>query len=238
MKAIVWCEKSQIVARALCEVGIDARSCDILPCEHPEWGIPHIQDDALNHLTGYDLAIGHPDCTYIANSGVHWLNRQQGRWEKMTEASLFFKKLWASPIPKICLENPIPHKYALEIIGKDYDQIIQPHQFGEDASKATCLWLKGLAPLKSTKFVEPHYACRCGSTYRFEYALGKYGCPNCCGEYTARPVWANQTKSGQNKLGPSEHRQADRARTYAGIAKAMAEQWGNEKLLLRKDKLF
>jgi len=204
--------------------GWDAWTCDILPSEG--WH-KHIQDDVLNHLNdGWDMAIFHPDCTYLANSGVHWLHRKEGRWEKMVESAQFFKRLHDADIPKIVIENPIPHRYAIEIIGRKYDQIIQPYDFGEDASKATCLWLKGVTPLQPTQFIEPHYACRCGSTYRFEYALGKYGCPNCEGEYTARLVWANQTKSGQNRLAPSATRKEDRARTYRGIAKAMAEQWG------------
>lgn len=224
MKAIVWCEKSQIVAKALCKVGVDARSCDVLPCEHPEWGIPHIQDDALNHLDGYDLAIGHPECTYLANSGVRWLYERPERWPLLFEAAEFFNKLLNAPVPLICIENPIHHKFARALIGH-CDQLIQPWQFGEDASKTTCLWLKGLPELKPTKFIEPHYACLCGSSYRFEYAIGKYGCPNCCGEYTAKLVWANQTKSGQNRLPPSEHQKSDRARTYPGIAAAMANQW-------------
>jgi hypothetical protein len=105
------------------------------------------------------------------------------------------------------------------------DQIIQPYDFGEDASKKTCLWLKNLPPLEATGFVEPQYSC-CGS--RFPYALGKYGCPNCCGENKAKMVWANQTPSGQNKLGPSEDRAHLRSITYAGIAEAMALQWGAE----------
>ncbi len=149
MKAIVWCEKSQRVARALCEVGIDATSCDILPCEHPEWHIPHIQDDALNHLTGYDLAIGHPDCTYLANSGVRWLIERPERMPKVKEAADFFNMLLNARISKIAIENPIQHKYAREFIRK-YDEIIQPWWFGEGETKATCLWLVNLPPLMAS----------------------------------------------------------------------------------------
>ncbi len=219
------CAKSVFLAKEFEAMGWDAWTCDILPSEG--WH-KHIQDDILKHLNdGWDFGIFHPDCTRLANSGVHWLKRRPELWQDMVEAALFFKTIWESEIPSIVMENSIPHHFAVEIIGKSYDQIIQPYQFGEDASKATCLWLKGVPKLKPTKFIEPHYACRCGSSYRFEYALGKYGCPNCCGEYVARPVWGNQTKSGQNNLTPSPNRKADRARNYPGIAEAMAQQWGS-----------
>ena len=226
------CAKSKFIADAFERRGWDAWTCDILPSEG--WH-KHIQDDVLNHLNdGWDMAIFHPDCTTLANSGVHWLGKQAGRWERMKSDALFFKELLNADIPEVIVENPIPHRYAIEIIGRKYDQIIQPYEYGEDASKATCLWLKGVETLRGTVFVEPHYSCRCGNPERFEYALGKYGCPNCNGEYAARPVWANQTKSGQNRLPPSATRKADRARTYQGIADAKAEQWGSL-LLERKE---
>lgn len=110
--------------------------------------------------------IGHPDCTYITNAGVRHLHENvtskngvrakiygKERWKKMEEACEFFLKLWNAPIPHICLENPIPHKYARAIIGK-YTQIIQPWQFGHGETKATCLWLKNLPLLKPTNIVE------------------------------------------------------------------------------------
>lgn len=226
-RVLVACECSGRVKSAFRERGFDAWSCDIQESEIPDDKY-HIKDDVLKHLNdGWDLMIAHPDCTFIANSGGHWLHRQPGRWEKMVEAANFFKEVIGADIPAIGAENPIPHHYAVDIIGKDYDQIVQPYHFGEDASKATCLWLKGLPKLQKTKVIEPHYACRCGSADRFEYSLGKYGCPNCNGEHIARQVWSNQTASGQNKLAPSAHRKADRARTYQGIAEAMATQWGD-----------
>jgi hypothetical protein len=127
----------------------------------------------------------------------------------------------AHGIPKIALENPVGR------IGTAYrkaDQIIQPYQFGHDASKKTCLWLKGVPLLKETKMVDPVYGCSCG--YRFPLALGKYGCANCFGEGKVRYIWGNQTPTGQNALGPSADRWALRSLTYPGIAAAMAEQWG------------
>lgn len=225
MKILVACEFSQVVTKAFRERGHEAYSCDLLPCEgnHPEW---HIQDDVLKHLEdGWDMMIAHPPCTYLANSGVHLLHKQADRWEKMRAAAEFFLTLLNAPIEKICVENPIMHKYAMEIVKHKPSQIIQPYEFGENASKRTCLWLKNLQLLKPTKFVEPIYACKCGC--RFEYRLGKYGCPNCYGDHgTARQMWGNQTKSGQNKLPPSKNRWKERSKTYPGIAKAMAEQWG------------
>ncbi len=187
MKVIIWCEKSQRIAKALIDMGIDATSCDIQPCEHPEWRIPHIQDDALNHLTGYDLGIGHPDCTYLANGGVRWLIERPERMPKVKEAADFFNALLNAPIPHIAIENPIQHKYARQFIRK-YDEIIQPWWFGEGETKATCLWLVHLPPLMAS-FVH----------------TGREG-----------RVW---------KEAPSPERKTNRARTYTGIAEAMASQW-------------
>lgn len=102
----------------------------------------------------WDLLIAHPPCTYLCNSGVHWLHRQEGRWDKMRESAIFFSTLLKAPIEKICVENPIMHKYAKEIIGSDKTQIIQPYMFGEDASKSTCLWLKNLKPLVATNLIK------------------------------------------------------------------------------------
>jgi len=104
-------------------------------------------------------------------------------------------------------------------------QYVQPHWFGDDASKKTGLWMEGLSPLIPTAFVEPMYGCGCG--YRFEFSLGKYGCPNCFGTNPVKHVWANQTPSGQSNLGPSDDRWKERSRTYPGIADAMASQWGS-----------
>jgi len=148
MKVLVGCNKSGREAMAFKKLGHDAWTCDILPAEYEG---NHIQDDVLNHLNdGWDMGIFNPDCTYLANSGVCWLYIREGRWEKMREAALFFKRLLDADIPMIAVENPIPHKFALEIIGRKYDQIIQPWWFGEGETKATCLWLKNLPPLIAT----------------------------------------------------------------------------------------
>lgn len=238
MKVLIACEFSGRVRDAFRARGHDAWSCDLLPAMNgvesfsSKYAFYHFQQDVLEILYDdcWDLLIAHPPCTYLCNSGVCRLYNKDGtdvkeRWKKMIEAATFFRTFLCSGIPKICVENPVMHRYALEHIGENYTQTIQPYQFGENASKRTCLWLKGLSPLKQTKVIEPEYACKCG--HRFEYALGKYGCPNCNGDSgSARAIWANQTPGGQNKLGPSPDRAKLRGITYKGIADAMADQWG------------
>ncbi len=144
MRLLNGCAKSKFISDAFEALGWEAWTCDILPAEGEG---NHIQDDVLKHLNdGWDMAIFHPDCTYLANSGVRWLFEREGRMELVKVASEFFNKLLNAPILKICVENPIQHKYAREYIRK-YDQIIQPYHFGDAESKATCLWLVGLPPL-------------------------------------------------------------------------------------------
>lgn len=223
MKVLVACEFSGVVREAFRKRGHDAWSCDLLPAmDNSEF---HFQQDVLEILYDdcWELLIAHPPCTYLANSGVHCLHKDESRWAKMIEGAVFFRTFLCADVPHICVENPVMHKYALEHIGEKHTQTIQPYQFGEDASKRTCLWLKGLPKLKPTKYVEPHYACSCG--FRFDYSLGKYGCPNCENKI-GKIVWSNQTRSGQNKLSPSPDRAKKRSITYQGIADAMAEQWG------------
>jgi len=190
LKVLIACEESQEVCKAFRELGHDAFSCDIIPCSggHPEW---HIQDDVLKHLNdGWDLMVAHPPCTRLCNSGVCWLEKR-GLWKDMEKGALFFKRLLNANIPMKCIENPIPHKYALKIIGKKYNQIIQPYQFGHGESKATCLWLSNLPELKPTNNVP-------GREQRL------------------------------HRLPPSKDRAKLRSKTFPGIAKAMAEQWGGK----------
>ena len=153
MRVFVACEFSQVVCVEFRKKGHEAFSCDILPCEgdHPEW---HIQDDCLKYLNdGWDLMIAHPPCTRLCNSGVMWLEKRN-LWEDMRIGAEFFKKLLDADVPMKAIENPIPHKYALEIIGRKYDQIIQPWQFGHGETKKTGFWLYGLEALKPTDIVE------------------------------------------------------------------------------------
>lgn len=229
MKVLVACEYSGTVRDAFIAKGHEAVSCDILATEKPG---PHYQGDVFDIIDGgWDMMIAHPPCTYLAVSGLHWNKRIKGRAEKTEEALRFVQKLMGAPIPKIAIENPVS---AISTRIRKPNQIVQPWQFGDDASKKTCLWLKGLPELVGTSTVNPRYSCSCGNV--FEYSLGKHGCPNCLGEGKVREIWANQTPSGQNKLGPSHDRWKKRSVTYQGIADAMAEQWGNIEKLTGEDK--
>jgi hypothetical protein len=165
MKVLIACEFSGIVRDAFAKRGHEAVSCDILPSEQ-EFG-EHRQCDVTKLLTDHwDLMIAHPPCTYLTNAGVRHLHSHvtsvngvrakihgEARMQAMREAAEFFNLLKNAPIPRICVENPIPHKYAREIIGK-YDQLIQPWQFGHGETKATCLWLKNLPKLVPTNIVD------------------------------------------------------------------------------------
>lgn len=167
MRVLIACEFSGIVREAFRARGHDAWSCDILPTEQDG---PHYQCDVLEVLDkGWDLMVAHPPCTFITNAGVRHLHEHvtskngvrakihgKERWKKMEEACEFFNELQNAPINKICIENPIPHKYARAIIGK-YTQLIQPWQFGHGETKATCLWLKNLPKLVPTDIVEGRY---------------------------------------------------------------------------------
>lgn len=196
MKVLVACEFSGVVRRAFERRGHIVTSCDLLPAE--DHSPNHYLGPVEELLTGgfeFDLMIAHPPCTYLAVSGMHWTTRGLRDPQLTEDALTFVRMLMAANIHKICIENPI------SIISSQIrkpDQIIQPWQFGHDASKKTCLWLKNLPPLQYTNVLP--------------------------GGVKARR--ANQTPSGQNKLGPSAERAKERARTYEGIAAAMAAQWG------------
>jgi len=195
-RILIACEFSGTVREAFKKVGWDAWSCDILPTEIPG---NHIQDDVLNHLGGgWDMMIAHPPCTYLTNSGVTWLHKDAKRWIELFNAALFFKKLLNANIPKICVENPIQHKYAKAFINQEYTQIIQPWMFGHPESKATCLWLKGLPELKETDNVKE--------------------------EMLSLP---DNQRQRLHYLPPSEDRWKLRSKTFQGIADAISEQWTN-----------
>lgn len=154
MKVLIACEFSGIVRDAFIAKGHDAVSCDLLPTERPG---PHIQGDAMEVLDdGWDMMIAHPDCRYLTNSGVRWLYEGDiaERWKRMVAGAVFYRKLREARIPKKCLENPIMHPYARQIIGEMNVQYIQPHQFGHGETKATGLDLIGLPPLVPTKKVK------------------------------------------------------------------------------------
>jgi len=155
MNVIIGCEFSGVVRDEFEKMGHNAWSCDLLPSEKPG---KHIQDNIIKVLSGnaakyWDLAIFHPPCTFLCNSGVRWLSTDLNRIKEMYKAACFFRDLLYFPIPKIAVENPIMHKYAVEVIGRRQDQIIQPWQFGHGETKATGLWLKNLPKLVPTNIV-------------------------------------------------------------------------------------
>ena len=218
MKVLIACEYSGTVRDAFRARGHDAMSCDLLPTDVPG---PHYQGDVQEILRdGWDLMIAHPPCTYLSVSGMHWTRRGL-RDPQLTEDALdFVRLLMDAPIPRIAIENPVS---IISTTIRRPDQTVQPWMFGHDASKKTCLWLKGLPLLKPMRIVEPRLVC-CGR--ELPAGTGPRGCPNCCGDKRARERWGNQTDSGQNRLGPSPDRWKIRSATYAGIAAAMADQWG------------
>lgn len=146
MKVLVACEFSGVVRDAFAACGHEAWSCDLLPSEKPG---QHIQDDVLGHLDeGWDLMVAHPPCTRLCNSGVRWL-AERDLWADLEKACQFFKALLDAPVARVAVENPQPHRYALDLIGR-YQQAIQPYEFGVPETKRTCLWLRHLPPLLAT----------------------------------------------------------------------------------------
>jgi hypothetical protein len=159
MRVLIACEFSGVVRDAFTARGHDAWSCDLLPSETPGQHHTGPLEDWIGSGREWDLIIGHPPCTYLSNSGARWLYGGKGsvrdvqRWSYMESACAFFNMIRNRDCKRVCIENPIPHKYAVELIGKNYSQIIQPWQFGHNETKATCLWLRGLPELKPSNIV-------------------------------------------------------------------------------------
>lgn len=208
-RVLVACEFSGAVRDAFRALGVEAWSCDLRASDSPF----HVQGDVFDvvaraQMGGHlKLVIVHPPCTYLCSSGLHWNRRVPGRAAKTAEALVFVRKLLALDVPMLALENPVG------CIGTEIrraDQYVQPYEYGDDASKRTGLWLRGLPLLVA----DP--------TQRVAGRITKDG----------KERWANQTDSGQNRLGPSANREAVRSITYPGIAAAMAAQWAT--LVLRE----
>ena len=201
MRVLVGCEFSGTVRDAFRAQGHDAYSCDILPAEG---GSPfHVMGDVRDILAdGWDLAIFHPPCTRLTVAGARWF---KGKEAEQAEAIAFVETLWAAPVPRIAIENPIGVLSTRSTLGKP-TQIIQPWQFGHEETKATCLWLKGLPPLVPSNIKRPpkksDFAC---DSYYYE-------------------AWAKWQRV--HRMPPGPHRWRERSRTYQGIADAMAAQWG------------
>lgn len=197
MKVLIACEYSGRVREEFRKIGHEVYSCDLLPSD--DNSPYHLQQNVVLLLKQkWDLLIAFPPCTYLCSSGLHWNKKNPERAIQTEEAIKFVKLLLEADIPKIALENPIG---CISSRIRKPDQIIQPYNFGEDASKKTCLWLKGLPLLTPTKYIAPRVV-------------------------QGKNRWANQTDSGQNNLGPSKDRWKIRSLTYRGIAEAMADQWG------------
>lgn len=205
LNVLIGCEESQVLMKEFRRLGHNAYSCDLQDCSG---GLPeyHLKMDIFEAISlgKWDLAIYHPTCTFMTNSGVRWLYNSDGRqnterWLKLIDAILFFNKIKDESILRgikfFALENPIPHKYAVngihdkKGIGK-YSQLIQPWQFGETTSKATCLWLNNLPKLNHTQIIPKE---------KRTFEIHK--CP------------------------PGSERAKIRSKTFKGIAKAIAEQY-------------
>lgn len=225
MKVLIACEESQTVCKAFRERGHEAYSCDIQPPSggHPEW---HVQGDALKLLRGgefettdgqkhfvdkWDLLIAHPPCTYLTVSGNRWFNvdkygdKARKRIVEREDAAAFFMAFINAPVEKIAVENPVGY---MSSHFRKPDCIIQPFQFGEHARKGTCLWLKNLQPLTPTKIVDP------GEILPGGYSVGASA--NFATDANGKILRWNDPRT-----------QKSRSKTFPGIAKAMAEQWGS-----------
>lgn len=203
MRVLVACEYSGIVRDAFACRGHDAWSCDMLPTESPGH---HYQGDIRDILGDeWDLMIAHPPCTRLTNAGVRWLHKPPtGRtladmWHELEEGAAFYRELRDADIPHKCIENPIMHKYAIELIKPGHRQFVQPHQFGEPQFKAVGLELINLPDLMPTNKLD----------------VPKKGTP----EHTQ---W-----SQVHRASPGPDRAKIRSRFFPGIAAAMAEQWSS-----------
>ena len=217
-KILVGCEESQAITIALRKLGHEAFSCDLLPCSggHPEW---HIQGDIFEAIKSrkWDMMIAHPPCTFLTNSAVQWLSHPEDkhlpfedrrphpkyptRRQDMLDSVEFVKALMNCEIPLVAVENPMG---LLSTRYRKPDQTIQPWQFGDEATKTTCLWLKGLPKLNHTEIV--------GKGERTTFKSGK-----------SHPKWYADALA--NAKTPAERRTL-RSKTFQGIADAIAEQWG------------
>lgn len=198
MRVLVACEESQAVTKRLRGGGVEAYSCDLLPCSggHPEW---HIQADALEvSKMRWDMVIAFPPCTHLAVSGAAWFPEKVRSGKQQMAIGFFLAFTALDHVPMVAIENPVG---IMSNVYRKPDQIIQPWQFGDPHEKKTCLWLKGLPKLEPTKVVEP--------MPRIELANGK-----------TDNAWHLET------LGLSQHeRSKARSKTFPGIAAAMADQW-------------
>ena len=219
MRVLVACEESQEVCKAFRSIGHEAYSCDIQEPSggHPEW---HILGDAIPVLRGgtvmtmdgtvhevgkWDLLIAHPPCTDLAVSGARHFKRKQADGSQQRSID-FFMEFTKTNIEKVAIENPI---CIMSTHYRKPDQIIQPYQFGCHARKSTCLWLKGLPKLIPTNVVDPGKIDKNGFSHgaSLDYATDENG----------KILSWNDPRTAKA-----------RSKTFPGIARAMAEQWGGK----------
>jgi len=239
MKILVACEFSGILRDALIHQGHDAWSCDLLPSEGihtnrhfqcdvrrvlnpPEGTMPFLMGEYHNPAC-WTMLYAFPPCTFLSSSGAQWYYHPEDkhlpyeerrphpaypdRKESQRKALEFVSYLLNAPIPYICLENPVGR---ISTAIRKPDQIIHPYEFGHDASKRTCLWLKNLPLLEGTKYIPPQIIKD--------------------GKYAGARRWGNQAPCGAEKSSPSEDRWMKRSKTFPGIAEAMAQQWTWERI--------
>lgn len=244
MRVLVACEESQVVCKEFRKLGHEAYGCDILPCSggRPEW---HIQGDVVPLLSEqWDMIIAFPPCTYLTVSNTY-LKRGCSKYTAEEAKQLqkdgvdFFMLFTNINCSKVAIENPIR---VMSTYYRKPDQVIQPWMFGEDASKQTCLWLKGLPLLKPTKIIPPKgwkevvWGADCDDDGNCPVCKTDYATCECIGptqegiQYktikgfffgrpeneSSRAIWGNQTPTGQNKLPPTVSRAKIRATTYKG----------------------
>lgn len=197
-KILIACEESQAVTKEMRSIGHEAYSCDLEPCSggHPEW---HIQGDVIPLLEQHwDLVIAFPPCTHLAVSGAAWFEKKRadGRQKQGSDFFMLFTNLKCE---RVAIENPVG---IMSSVWRKPDQIIQPYEYGHSVSKKTCLWLKNLPKLVPTNVVDRGEI--------ITYTSGK----------TMHKWYADAYKL------PPKERAAVRSKTFLGVAKAMAEQWG------------
>jgi hypothetical protein len=206
MRILIGCETSGVMRRAFAALGHDVWSCDLLPAD--DRSNRHITGNLLDYLNeGWDLmAVMHPPCTRLCNSGVRWLHQpppnrtHDEMWAELEEAAKFFTACWRAPIPRVAVENPIMHKHAKARMPADLvkPQFVQPWQFGEPFFKATGFYLRGLPQLTPTAVLTP----------------------------PAPGTDEHRAWSAVHRAPPRAERWKFRSKTFAGIAAACAEQWG------------
>lgn len=214
MRILLGCEESQSVCIEMRKRGHEAFSCDLQDCTggYPEW---HLKMDIFEAIKlGWDKMICFPPCTYLTVTGARWLynkdgSRNEDRWINQDLAVEFAKALFYSNINMVALENPVG---KLSSLWMKPTQIIQPYYFGDEAQKTTCLWLKNMPILYHNKVVNlfDDQITHCGKGEMVTTSTGK-----------TFSKWYWETSKGKGK-----ERQILRSKTFPGIAKAMAEQWG------------